>query len=317
MATQAGHVQLHEDILHAVFNQFDLDLDNGEKRRTLARSARVCKAFHGPAIRVLWRRLEDIIPLFRILPSFVNVGRKERGDELYMLTDEVSAEEWDRLELYAPCVSSLGTLPPSRGGNPLTGRAIIPSTWAYLTRLAAGKPLLPRLLQLTWVWTSPQSTEILQLATPSLESFELICYDVRTDEEHARASRQEEESSIRLMLSAALSAAPNLHDLRLHMGSSHVAIAVPLIARLPTLRRLYLVNAVNADALRAVADKALTFLYLHQVDLPDAMVPAFRGFSHLKTLAINDHPTNNRIYEVFSSPHLDDLRILFYPAVPL
>ena len=80
--------RLKEDILSAIFKCLDrqglYDLDYRAKRRTLARSARVCKAFHRPAVCVLWRRLEDLIPLFKVLPSFVKVESDGRGGEVYV-----------------------------------------------------------------------------------------------------------------------------------------------------------------------------------------------------------------------------------------
>lgn len=36
----------------------------------LARSARVCKVFADPALDVLWRELDDLLVLLRILPPF-------------------------------------------------------------------------------------------------------------------------------------------------------------------------------------------------------------------------------------------------------
>lgn len=41
-----------------------------EGQRALARSARVCKAFAEPALDVLWRELDDLLVLLRILPPF-------------------------------------------------------------------------------------------------------------------------------------------------------------------------------------------------------------------------------------------------------
>ncbi|KAI0718171.1 hypothetical protein C8T65DRAFT_737409 [Cerioporus squamosus] len=280
---------LNEDILHAIFKCLDrtgwLDFDYGAKRRTLARSARVCKAFHRPAIRVLWQRLEDLIPLFRILPSFAQVGPDGSGGEVFMLSSEVSPEEWDRLKLHASCVASLGNLPPSRRGGPSTGRVIAPAAWAYIARLNAGKPLLPHLLQLTWE-------------------------RIRGDQ------KQDELSSVRLMVSTALSGAPDLRVLHVNVGTPRMAVVVPLVGRLEKLRKLSLANCkADADALRVAAGKGLTFLYLHEVDLPDAVEPPFCGFTRLEMLVIDVHPTTNRMHEVFSSPHLVDLRIEYYPAV--
>ena len=232
-----------------------------------------------------------------------------------MLSNEVSSQEWQRLELYASFVGSLGAIPPSRRGDPTTGRTIAPSTWAYVARLNAGKPLLPHLLQLVWVWRSPQSTEILQLVAPALISLEVICYDTRPDKERARGFPQEEELSFQLMISTALSVAPDLQVLYLGLKAPQLDTVVQLLGRLEKLDRLSFGDSkVDADALRAVAEKALTYLYLHDVDLPDNAAPSFCGFSHLEMLVIEVHPNNNRIYEVLSSPDLDAFRVGYYPG---
>ena len=80
---------LNEDVLCAIFEQFDLHGGSGiyttpdvATQATLAHSARVCKAFYEPAIRVLWRRLEDCYPLFALLPQLMKVdeGNLRYGD---------------------------------------------------------------------------------------------------------------------------------------------------------------------------------------------------------------------------------------------
>ena len=68
---------LNQDVLFPICEFLDLedpvDLEKDVKRETLARCARVCKAFYLPAIRVLWRRLYDLFPLLFLLPSFKKI----------------------------------------------------------------------------------------------------------------------------------------------------------------------------------------------------------------------------------------------------
>ena len=47
------------------------DDDKEINQRTLARLARTCKAFSDPALRVLWRRLDYIYILLRLLPQYL------------------------------------------------------------------------------------------------------------------------------------------------------------------------------------------------------------------------------------------------------
>jgi hypothetical protein len=50
------------DIVYLVFDQV------GEDKSTLARSARCCKAFHNPALDMLWSDLPSVFPLWNLLP---------------------------------------------------------------------------------------------------------------------------------------------------------------------------------------------------------------------------------------------------------
>lgn len=77
------------DILDEIFQWFDYEHTHGHslvdtitrtgydtstdaeivRRKSLANAARVCKDFQEPALRVLWRQLESLMPLFIFLPS--------------------------------------------------------------------------------------------------------------------------------------------------------------------------------------------------------------------------------------------------------
>lgn len=51
------------DIIHLVFDEISDD------KPTLARSARSCRAFHDIALDILWKNLECIAPLQKLLPN--------------------------------------------------------------------------------------------------------------------------------------------------------------------------------------------------------------------------------------------------------
>ena len=87
-----------DDVLRIIFEQLEIPASNTngiaksellEAQRTLALSARVCKTFHGHAIRVLWRHLDNLFPLFSLLSSFVQVAE----DEYMQTATFVSAED--------------------------------------------------------------------------------------------------------------------------------------------------------------------------------------------------------------------------------
>lgn len=61
---------LIEDILDEIFYYCDFIGHHGMlENATLASLALVCTTFHEPAIRVLWRELRALTPLFRLIPS--------------------------------------------------------------------------------------------------------------------------------------------------------------------------------------------------------------------------------------------------------
>ena len=70
----------HEDLLHTIFDYFDFELCLGweaaegiQRRMTLISLATVCRDFHQPAMRVLWRVLDTIFPLLELFSSLVKV----------------------------------------------------------------------------------------------------------------------------------------------------------------------------------------------------------------------------------------------------
>ncbi|KAJ3544447.1 hypothetical protein NMY22_g2771 [Coprinellus aureogranulatus] len=64
-------------------------------RRYLALLALTCKAFLEPALDRLWRSLDTLYPLFRILPAFV------RADGTHVLRGRIEPEQWERFDWYA------------------------------------------------------------------------------------------------------------------------------------------------------------------------------------------------------------------------
>ena len=75
MATQAvinRIPELNEDILHLIFEHFDLQPGSPtivQTRKDLLSAAKTCKAFVEPALNSLWRVLPSLLPLLLLLPS--------------------------------------------------------------------------------------------------------------------------------------------------------------------------------------------------------------------------------------------------------
>jgi hypothetical protein len=67
-----GISELNEDILHLIFEHFDLRPSSStifQTRKDLLSAAKTCKAFVEPALNSLWRVLPSLLPLLLLLPS--------------------------------------------------------------------------------------------------------------------------------------------------------------------------------------------------------------------------------------------------------
>ncbi|OSD05258.1 hypothetical protein PYCCODRAFT_1220267 [Trametes coccinea BRFM310] len=151
-----------------------------KRTRTLARAARVCKAFSEPALATLWRQLPELLPVFRLLPSLQKVQKNVKvrgrpGGNIYDLTEDVSPGDWDRLCHYAARVRDLYHVDP-----PSTSREhgdITDDSWKAIARLLAGRPLFPNLHSLDW-WAfepEPDFTRLGMVLAPSIEILSINC----------------------------------------------------------------------------------------------------------------------------------------------
>ncbi|EED78514.1 predicted protein [Postia placenta Mad-698-R] len=108
--------------------------------KQLARAARVCKSFRDPALDLLWKTLEDIHDLLRVLPAVQSkVGSQDL--EYLSLCDEVTQEDWARFQHYARRVRYARRINLDH-----TQASLVP----HLFRQNGEKPLLPNLIELYW-----------------------------------------------------------------------------------------------------------------------------------------------------------------------
>ncbi|KAH9474473.1 hypothetical protein JR316_0012932 [Psilocybe cubensis] len=82
------------------FNQFlpedDQDIHNRKQnRRKLCSLAVMCKSFMVPALDQLWRSLDSLFPLLKLLPAF------KMTDGTWVLRGKVTEQEWARFNWYA------------------------------------------------------------------------------------------------------------------------------------------------------------------------------------------------------------------------
>ncbi|KAI0718170.1 hypothetical protein C8T65DRAFT_639233 [Cerioporus squamosus] len=314
-----------DDVLRMIFEQLELpalapgtDPDSTrrdallESRRTLGRSACVCKAFYGHAVRVLWRHLDDLLPVLRLLSSFTEVGENSKS-ATYMLCENITSTEFDRLAHYASFVTTVGV---RKSGTP-TRRRISAATWVHLGRQASGKALLPNLRELSWILTSTECCGLLYIVPPSLTH---LTISMRSNDD---GDQRAQEMAFRTLLSAVFTIAPDISSLSLETGaSSRMAISAAPIARLRHLRTLKFGGRteISADSLRPLAAlEGLQHLVLGSVEdvsppvEVEEVVSSQIGFNGLETLAVDLHPTQDHMYRHLSSPHLTELKIRVYP----
>ncbi|RPD59018.1 hypothetical protein L226DRAFT_465638 [Lentinus tigrinus ALCF2SS1-7] len=129
---------------------------DSQRRTTLARCARVCRAFLGPAIAILWRDVDSLSPLISAIrasdPSSSNIVRIPRlGTRAFEYARRVRAVHGFGKPLDSRDSASLDGLPPP---NDL--------------------PLLPQLRHLRWVQLVPSGMELLQIIPGSLRSLHIV-----------------------------------------------------------------------------------------------------------------------------------------------
>ncbi|KAI1788325.1 hypothetical protein LXA43DRAFT_950185 [Ganoderma leucocontextum] len=141
MAPSASAVACH-DILAAIFAPGRSTLGDTRNitelrqsyRAALVSSAVACRTLSHYALDVLWRELDHIYPLLKILPNYKNIDLQS------MFCGAILPEHWTRFQLYADRVRTMGH-PPREG-------VIHKSVWLLLATRCSGSPLIPRLRKL-------------------------------------------------------------------------------------------------------------------------------------------------------------------------
>ncbi|KAF8647561.1 hypothetical protein AX16_006618 [Volvariella volvacea WC 439] len=126
---------LEEIFLHLAVNLQDTDADWGTARRELLSISLLCRQFTEPALRVLWRSMSSLVPLFKLLP----LDLSRQGDGKYVLSSSIPKESWSRFEYYARKIRHF------RYGPENSGIEISPATYGYIARVRGVTTLLPNL----------------------------------------------------------------------------------------------------------------------------------------------------------------------------
>ncbi|EPS95778.1 hypothetical protein FOMPIDRAFT_1053869 [Fomitopsis schrenkii] len=173
-----------QDILSHIFEELRFSSTSKEwyskeaadSRATLAHAAVVCKDFHEPALRILWRDLPTFSALVRLLPNRV-VGAGPGGKKAYVLKKILNHKRWARFTYYAGFVRRCQSRPrrPTQDWVRLVDQMV----FSYLFMCNDHKPILPRLERLDWCQDSlvDSNWALTCLLTPSLSHLTIYLYD--------------------------------------------------------------------------------------------------------------------------------------------
>ncbi|KAH9948645.1 hypothetical protein B0H21DRAFT_220625 [Amylocystis lapponica] len=288
------------DAIYEVFqhlshsNALDSDRLN---RQVLARAARVCRAFSAPALDVLWREPENLLSLFRVLPS---LERKDgTRDSAYFLSSIPSLHNIMRFQDYARRVRTTSHFSD--------GRSLDPSVFFTVAHANGGDTLLPSLQTLTWRQSYPFDNTLMTLASPSLH-----CLRIHVTGLSITASREPQtEQNFKQFLHDVFSQAPYLQELWIHGVFSK---SLTPVTELRHLQSLAVGGTIDLGVFRAISvmDNLIELnITVDFTDL-DQRTPDERpnGFSALQALNICGSSSHlERAVSIISSSHLHSVTI--------
>ncbi|KAI0366736.1 hypothetical protein BV20DRAFT_951577 [Pilatotrama ljubarskyi] len=270
------------------------------KQKTLARLARVCRAFSEPALDMLWQLLDNISHLLSVLPPFIDGGRPGGGKRVYVLSRDISDPEWVRFREYALRVRELHT-------NHEQMRLISPSVWTFLRRRCpVGQGLLPRLVCLKSFVASEEDPGHILLVSSTLRHLSVFARIPETPEASWTIDAAEEL--------ALKTVTPKLESLRLN----RLPCLGPweLCSRFPHLQYLKITEPVvlENEVLRLLAAfPLLQKLSLNvMVRLSDKLEVQPSGLGRLRELRLTGDPAAlDGFLQVMHPAHLHALKLKF------
>ncbi|KAG0696760.1 hypothetical protein DFH29DRAFT_949657 [Suillus ampliporus] len=236
--------ELLTHILREVYNGEGPNLPQGVK--DIARVSQVCKTFRDPALDFLWRNINSLLPLIRLLPLEI---RGEHGDTARLskvLGDRKSPER----QLYISISSRVGTLSFSEPREPIP-RSLINDIVEYDIFLT------PRVDVLRLRISSEAGLRLL----PALVTSELTDISLSLDEDLYVFDRpQELDDLIKSAYMSIFQCAPKL----VHFSAVDLHEALPLL--LPT-------NALGQDHMNVAYLQSLTHaaFYITTASLPQVL----------------------------------------------
>ncbi|KAH9486579.1 26S proteasome non-ATPase regulatory subunit 12 [Psilocybe cubensis] len=129
---------------------FEVILDSPNGKRSLSRLARTCKSFSGPALDVLWKELDSIVPIIGLFPGHLLKKTKKPGLGLAKLPRD---EDWQNIIKYSERIQRIAYDEASN--------VVAPSIFTIFeeNRPQNFNYILPRLQELSWKVETPAALE--------------------------------------------------------------------------------------------------------------------------------------------------------------
>ncbi|KAI0330451.1 hypothetical protein GY45DRAFT_1323794 [Cubamyces sp. BRFM 1775] len=274
-----------------------------ELQATLARAARVCRAFSVPALSALWRVTDSIVLLLSVLPSVILKARLPPRDVgfYYGMTRDATDAEWIRFQEYAMRVRHLH----ARREDP----PISPTAWTFLARRCGGnRALLPLLRTLEVKFVAPDAGPILLLST----NLRHLSIDFRAEPTTSSAAEAGAVNNviIELLMQDII---PSLLALRVRSDNVAVTGKIPYstFAHLHVLEvaQPLVVDRDMLGALMAFPHLLRLVMLVERLSLPEG-VRLSPGFATLRELELIGHPQElQRFIHATTPPSIQSLAL--------
>ncbi|KAL1941216.1 hypothetical protein VTO73DRAFT_7428 [Trametes versicolor] len=262
----------------------DSDASN---KRTLARCARVSRAFFYPAVALLWGDVDDLSGLFTLLGAVSLSSEQPHGSLMRLPAKQIQQlaylpQQAARALCYARHLRVVGGSLKSADSATRVPSWIKPQT------------LLPQLNRLRWVQRVSDSTDLMRLISPSLHSLHVVFkkplsnYDDLTHD----ASKSFHEASVRELAQQIAVKASNLRYLRITTSGEVKESWFESVGDLRELETFDIFEPIYGPVtthplLQPLA--SLPNLQHLKLRLPEAAVPVFESnaFPSLRTLTLD------------------------------
>ncbi|KZT05051.1 uncharacterized protein LAESUDRAFT_727309 [Laetiporus sulphureus 93-53] len=316
MAAATTHAMSNPDLVREIIQYLSPKETEGDVTRTnmraLACCSRVNKTFSVNALDFLWEQLDSLLPVLKLLPSFVLKERHfhnesidfsddeedtdtdaDDGELIYYLEDIPTAQEWAHLQQYAERVRVLELNSES---------STLPAVLSLLYYHNGGRFILPRLKCLDWRITSiSASTLILALVPPSLRTLTIDLMDFVDD-------AFGETATIRMLWRFIVAAVPGLEEVTLlNVPPSFELMPIIKCTQLRSLNFDYEYNVGGDDTLwRALSSLSALEAIEGNFKLVEDLPEGEEGFFALREVALRGGVRDvNRLIDTISSRHVE------------